>query len=268
MSTTPAATISRPWRRLLRFSVRGMIVVVLVIAGWLGWLVRSAHVQRDAVAAIRTPGGSVTYDWARQPDRLISRLRRLTPRWLVDLIGVDYFGHPTDARIVASSISTDDALREVGRLTQLERLDIHGLSPVSDSLAHLEGLSHLTELCLSTMPVTDEGMVHLKGLTNLTVLRLEDTKITDAGLTHLNSLKNLQILDVSVTRVSDSGLAQLKGLSSLYSLSLGRTEITDSGLDHLKGLTKLSTLDLRGTPVTDVGVNELQQALPRLMIYR
>ena len=30
--------VSRPWRRFLRFSVRGMIVIVLLVGGWLGWM--------------------------------------------------------------------------------------------------------------------------------------------------------------------------------------------------------------------------------------
>jgi hypothetical protein len=28
--------VARPWRRFLRFSVRGMIVLVMVVGGWLG----------------------------------------------------------------------------------------------------------------------------------------------------------------------------------------------------------------------------------------
>jgi hypothetical protein len=43
---------SHPWGRFLRFSVRGMIVVVPLVGGWPGWAVRSARMQRDAVAAI------------------------------------------------------------------------------------------------------------------------------------------------------------------------------------------------------------------------
>ncbi len=49
MSSGP---VSRPWQRFLRFSVRGLIVLVLVIGAGLGWIVRSAQVQREAVAAI------------------------------------------------------------------------------------------------------------------------------------------------------------------------------------------------------------------------
>jgi hypothetical protein len=39
----PAGPVSRPWRRFLRFSVRALIVLVLVVGAGLGWVVRSAR---------------------------------------------------------------------------------------------------------------------------------------------------------------------------------------------------------------------------------
>lgn len=50
---------SLPWQRLLRPSVRGLIVLVLVVGAGLGWLVRCAQIQREAVAAIQNAGGLV-----------------------------------------------------------------------------------------------------------------------------------------------------------------------------------------------------------------
>jgi hypothetical protein len=41
--TDQAKPISRPRRRFPRFSVRGLIVIVLVVGGWLGSIVRSAR---------------------------------------------------------------------------------------------------------------------------------------------------------------------------------------------------------------------------------
>ena len=61
LSTMPAGRASRPWRRLLRFSVRGLIVLVLSIGLGTGWLVRSARIQQEAVAAIQAAGGTVQY---------------------------------------------------------------------------------------------------------------------------------------------------------------------------------------------------------------
>ncbi len=51
--TDQARSTTRPWRTFLRFSVRGMIVLVLVIGAGLGWVVRvvrTAQIQREAVA--------------------------------------------------------------------------------------------------------------------------------------------------------------------------------------------------------------------------
>jgi hypothetical protein len=48
----PAEPVLFRWQRFLRLRVRGLIVVMLVMGAGLGWLVRTARVQRDAVAAI------------------------------------------------------------------------------------------------------------------------------------------------------------------------------------------------------------------------
>ena len=50
--TDHAQNAPHPWRDLLRFSVRGMIVLVLVISVWLGWLVRSAQTSASAEAYV------------------------------------------------------------------------------------------------------------------------------------------------------------------------------------------------------------------------
>ena len=41
--TTPRKRRYRSWRRYLRFSVRGLIVLVLVVGAGMGWLVRGAN---------------------------------------------------------------------------------------------------------------------------------------------------------------------------------------------------------------------------------
>ncbi len=90
-----AKPVARPWRRFLRFSVRWLIVVVLVIGAGLGWTVRSARIQREAVAAIQHAGGIVHYDseWSINNGNCMPGGKRQPPKWLVNLIGVDYFGH-------------------------------------------------------------------------------------------------------------------------------------------------------------------------------
>jgi hypothetical protein len=55
----PNQALQKPWRRRLRVGVRKLLLLVLVIGAGIGWIVRQAHVQRDAVAAIERCGGWV-----------------------------------------------------------------------------------------------------------------------------------------------------------------------------------------------------------------
>jgi internalin A len=200
-----AIPVARRWRRFVRLSVRGLIVLVLVIGGWLGWLVRSARIQREAVEAITVDGGFVCYDWGRRNRVFIPGGKLWTPQWLVNLVGVDYFGHVT---LVVFSDPSDAKSEQVGRLTGLEELFAGA--------------------------VGDAGLAHLKELKNLTDLHLDYTKITDAGLAHLKGLNKLSSLDLASTQVTDAGLTNLKGLTNLSTLNLYGTQVTDAGVKELQ----------------------------------
>ena len=70
--------------------------------------IRSAQIQRDAVVAIQNAGGFVRYDWewpAQEP---------WAPRWLVNLVGVPYFGNVIAVEFAPSSTATDVTLEHVG----------------------------------------------------------------------------------------------------------------------------------------------------------
>jgi internalin A len=235
--------VSRPWRRYLRFSVRGLIVLVLVIGLGLGWIVTSAHIQRDAVAAVQDAGGSVNYDWDESHGTVMPGGKPWAPRWVVNLVGVDYFGHVVRVTL-GPPTATDTMMVQLGRLTGLQQLILYDTS------------------------ISDARMVHLKSLSNLTILMLIRAPVTDAGLAHLKGMTNLSTLDLRRTMVTDAGLAHLKGLTRLRSLFLNDTQITDAGLLHLRGLTNLEILELHGTRVTDAGTKGLKEALPNLQIFR
>ena len=240
--TDHARPVSRPWRRFLRVSVRGMIVLVIVVGAGLGWIVRRAHIQRDAVAAIRKAGGALAYSWDPK-NGFASAGPTWAPGWLLRLSGADFFGHVAAVNLRGSLEQADATLVEVSRLNQLQRLWLNDAS------------------------VTDAGLVHLEGLTTLSFLTLQDTQITDAGLVHLMGLTKLSILDLHGTRVTDAGLVHLKRLTNLSALELNGTQVADAGLVHLKGLTKLSVLWLNRSQVTDAGMNELKRTLPGLTIH-
>ena len=93
--------VSRPWRRFLRFSVRGLIVIVLLIGVGLGWIGHSAtsSVSRAAIAERRGRG---YYRWQWDGDRYFGlKGDHGWPKWLVDALGIDFF-----SRVVRGHIKT------------------------------------------------------------------------------------------------------------------------------------------------------------------
>jgi hypothetical protein len=275
---------------------------VLIVGVALGSAVRSARLQRQAVAAILSAEGSAIYDWQYTKGYLDSSARPGWPEWLVAWVGEDYFGHVIWVELPPidfdDQLADDDqnarmdaALVQIGHLSQVKFLRIEQNSRARDAmLADLKRLNRLTmlklaytkitdlgfvrsmasleDLSLQGSPVGDAALAHLGGLTRLRILGLESTNVTDAGFAHLKGLVSLQHLGLSYTGVTDAGLVHLKGLTGLYGLGLSNTEVTDAGLVHLRGLTGLHVLSLHNTRVTDAGVQSLKTALPILAVFR
>jgi hypothetical protein len=224
----------------------GMILLMLVVGGLLGWIGRSARIQREAVAAIKDAGGTVVYSWERNTRVGTSAGKLWGPNWLVDLIGVDYFGHLDSVGFVRCSRASDSVLAQVSRLTGLQVLQFR-TCPVSDTgVAHLKGLGGLFYLDLSGTQITNGGLAHLKGMTNLSGLFLSDTHISDAGLMHIEGLENLRILSLQNTQVSDVGLARLKGLTRFKTLYLDNSQVAGAAVPELE--RALPNLKIRAIP--------------------
>jgi hypothetical protein len=206
------------------------MVVVLITGGVLGWVIHRARVQREAVAAIRRSGGSVTYRHQSMPR---SSGMPSWPRWAAEILGVDYFD---DVRSVYLEFKESDLVAE---------------------LAHVGRLRRLEELYLASSQVTDAGLASLAGLGNLRKLDLDSTEVTNARMAYLEGLTGLWFLNLSHTEVGDAGLAHLRGLSGLTDLFLEGTKAGDAGIIHLKGLSRLRYLSLEGTAIGDVGMAHL-----------
>jgi internalin A len=208
-ATMTAGEVSRPRRRFTQLSVRGLIVLVLIIGVWLGRLARTARVQSDAVTTIENTRVHVAYEWDVTDGHITLRGKPWAPTWLVNLIGIDYFGHVTQVNLTHTPAAIDAAMAPIGRLTRLRVLNLRN-TPLSDEdLATFKRLSSLYYLDLQSTKVTDAGMVHIKGLPSLRVLSLRGTRVSDAGLVHLKGLTSLEVLIVG-TQVTDAGVNGLK----------------------------------------------------------
>jgi internalin A len=233
--------LQRPWRNRLRLSVRGLLILVLVIGGWLGWIVRNARVQRDAVAAIEEAGGHVWYDWESKDGFQIPSEGPWAPKWVVDHVGLEFFGTVVGVALVDGG--TDELLVHVGHLRRTERLYLDG-----------------------SKSVTDFGLAQLRELTNLDWLSVDNTQITDIGLARIKVLRSLKSLALNETKVTDAGLVCLKELPSLKRLYLMDTRVSDAGLAHIADLRGLRFLRLENTCVSKGGLIRLRQSLPQARI--
>ncbi len=226
-------------RRFLQFSLRALLVFVLLVSIGMSWCavkMEKARKQREAVEGIRKGGAWAIYDeLGGQPP---------APEWARALFGDDFFS---------------------------DVVSVHVLTDLGDDLGdnearHLKVLTNLECLFVSDATITDAGLANLEGLTKLQYLELDGTQITDAGLEHLRGLTKLVSLNLSGTKVTDAGLEHLETLASLRVLDLNGTQVTDAGLENLEGLSNLKWLDLSRTQVTPKGVKKLQEALPDCVI--
>jgi hypothetical protein len=225
-------------RRWVQFSLRTLLVFMLLVTIGCGWFARKlykARQQRQAVATIIGMGGGVRYDFEQDPVKV-----KRKAGWLVNLLGQDFFQD-----VVSASV---------------------GANVTQEVLTRLDWLHHLNQLGFRDSSIYDGDLSHLHQWPELQYLYLSGTEITDAGLKYVERCSNLICLDVSETKITDVGLKSIQRLARLERLRLGATKITDSGLDCLKTLSQLRNLDVGATQVTDAGLETLRSALPGLEI--
>jgi hypothetical protein len=286
----------RPINRLTRFSLRGLLVAITLLACWLGWQAKLVRDQRRAVALVERLGGYVGYDYERiaaeryrknppsgprppgdHAADLASRPR--VPAWLVNLTGLHWWATVERVRLERAALTTADVellsrlpelttlnlvecrLRDAdltawGRLSSLSGIYFQGSDFADDQLGFAAALPRLEFVELNMTVLGDAGLAHFSGLP-LRRLDLSETKVTDEGLAHLKGIETLERLYANATSIRGPGLRHLMGLPALRSLQLNQTPIAAEGLEHLAGLPVLAYLDLGGAQVNDEGVRRL-----------
>ena len=243
------------WRKYARMSVRGLIIAVLVLGAWLGWIAQGAGCS--VMRWLRSgTGGHVTYEH----EHSVSGETPL-PKWVVDYAGIDYF-HGV-FKMSLHGDATDTIMDSIGNLADLEELDLSASSVTDKGLAHLGGLRRLTLLDLAQTKITGEGLRHLADLTQLTNLGLEHTAVDDTGLAFLERFERLTELHLQGTPVTDKGAKSIRRLRALEMLFIQDTTIGDEGLKELQGMPQLRMVYADDSRVTEAGLAYLK-ALPRI----
>ncbi|MBI2825595.1 MAG: hypothetical protein HYX69_13005 [Planctomycetia bacterium] len=200
---------------------------------------------------------------------------KVTDAWLARLAGLKTL---RAFRVINNCDISDEGLKILAGLANLEEVFVSGDAITDDGLAHLGRLSRLKKLGLDAA-ISDAGLAHLAGAAKLESLNVVSPKLTGAGLATLPAesltelqlmgpfdddglkaaarFKNLKRLYINNTEVTDAGLAHIEGLDQLESVFLEDTKVTGAGLVHLAGLTKLTSLRLNTRDVHDDDLSHL-----------
>ena len=278
MTDTPVAT-PRPKLRWCQFSLRGLMIFVLLASIALSYLavkLQQARSQEEAIRAIEEKGGSVNFDFQYEVTKdgghyIHSRgdLPLLLDSLRGNVVGV-------------SSFKMDDAtMVTVKQFSRLKFLAID-LSQVTDAgLANIENLRHMELLNLRGTGIGNGGLAHLKEMKNIQILLLSRTQATYEGLEVIRAFPELKVLFLGGTRLkavqsgspkrdhdataapdlseSPPSAFPLLGMQrQLEDLELALDHVEDSDLACLKLLTNLRWLDLSRNCLTDAGLMHMQ----------
>jgi hypothetical protein len=178
----------------MRYSIRTLLLALVVISIVLGIYRHRAETQREAVRCIVSKGGEVVYQgvlFDPLPDRPTTGIRLPNyPDWLTNLLGPDYV-----ATVVSVYIGRDDrSLRfergfngTLGPLANPNYPDPHGANmiDVQDGvIAQIGQLRSLVALDLAETNVSDDNLEQLSHLRSLAHLRLGNC-VTKAGVQRL-----------------------------------------------------------------------------------
>ncbi len=192
-----------PRRRWFRFSLRTLLVLVIIVAIPLAWIAkerRQSRCERQLAEQLQEQGFR-TIEFGR-PYGSLDLTRHGAPLgWWRD-VSKKVLG---ERIITLSAVNADlKDLTPLTGLTYLHGLHLHSI-PVSD-LTPLANFKKLEYLTLRTMPVRD--LTPLAGLTNLKSLEFRFVKIND--LTPLAGLTKLTRLTMNDTQVTDEQVEALQ----------------------------------------------------------
>lgn len=270
---TETPTPSRRPRRWLSFSLRSLLVLMVLSALGLGGWQRyyAPYVKQRAAADALTKMGAQI------------QLRPVGWAWERRLLGENQLQDVVSVHLEATAVQDQD-LRWLEDLPNLERLYLARNPQLTDAgMRHLAGLRRLRRLSLWRTGITDAGIGHLAGLRELRVLDIQrqgttaclehlqdldslqklrfNFPVDDRGAEILASFPNLEVTYLATRGLSDRGAADAARLGLLETLVIEDGTVTDAGLAPILRCPKLTTLYLTICPISDASVVLLPEQL-------
>lgn len=246
-------------RRWLRFSLRGLLIVVFLLAvplAWLGAKINTGRRETAYAAAVWKAGGQARFDYNAYAGSCIA-MQPKGPWLLRAVLGKNIF-----SRICLVDLSgVEDVGGLVGGLEKLSQLDTLTLpaGPQSDELIDsVARLSRLQELTLNGSEVTPLQMRRLLACDSLGHLELRGASAADEILAELAHAEHLSSVSVISGTTTDDGMKSLSEIKSLYFLEIrDLPAVTNQGFQYLAKSPSLELARIRGTQITEACVGDL-----------
>ncbi len=183
--TAPATRAPRRQGPLFRFSLRALLLLVLVSAIACGWVTNRMAQKRREEAAIQAFGQKVYVSWNWEavrtgPNSSVSRPSG--PEWLRKILGQNFFNEIDGLSL--HEVTDSDDLKELVRVQECP-IFIH-----SRSSQLRGGCGNVPE---ATGPeISDAGLAYVAAVVDLKELTIGSKNITDAGLRHLCRLESTE----------------------------------------------------------------------------
>jgi Leucine-rich repeat (LRR) protein len=168
------------------------------------------------------------YDWLRRQLSLLG-IDESSP-----LAGLDRVCGVSIGAYQCSPLKASARMALLPDLPDLTRIELRGVPITDDDLRHLTTLTQLEILDLSDTPITGSGLRYLAVLPKLRELNLSGTHIDDANLAPLVALSHLDELSLDHTAMTDEAIATLRQLRALKTLTVSDTAISDEGIATLE----------------------------------
>lgn len=268
-------------RRMLRFSLRTLLLAVTALSVALAWWSNGARAQRQSVAELEkyNQRGRYKYNIPRKESAGVALPFALlsdepeeedpwVPRFIYDALGKDYFYAVTEVEIAAPKADewqgnpNDRAWLALRGLSGLQRLTSYS-SASAEGVALLPSLPRLKEITFYNTGMNDQTLALLVECDELTRIAFSTGQVSPNGLAQLKKVRQLRTLSLDVRHeyfglelpcITDEHLSAVAGIRTLKELSVSANSATDAGLAQIGALTNLCTLSLRANYMTGSGL--------------
>ncbi|MFN3150710.1 hypothetical protein [Bremerella sp.] len=252
-----------PKRHWLSFSLRTMLVLILLSSLCMGWFGRDLYRYRIEEALrekIVMKGGNAYRYTLSEP---IYPLHG-EPKWkqLVCLLPMLLFDEDiySDVPVVVLRGDSDALIQELPKLRGVRDVFILDVEVSDASVNALVNLRSLKTIVLMNASISPQQLGRLSQCQQLEFVNLHAQSATDTHLQQLRSFPALTKVHIQDSEATDQGFASLHHLSNLNMVTIVNTPgLTDKGVEHLAGRKHVEWLEFTGTSLTDKALLTLSQ---------